>query len=137
MGSWEGAQPGQLTQTGQRLIPYHTTSCPAYKAGGRRRKGGTFGVMALVFPSNPYVRWSPAFLGWLNSCLPTGRSERIPWFALLACMAFALSVKLSLSQPRSFLAFTLPILSPIPPGGASSCMVLKCWLGLNHNTNSE
>ena len=32
--SWEGAQPGQLTQTGQRDIPYHVTSCSVYKLGG-------------------------------------------------------------------------------------------------------
>ncbi|XP_066841481.1 uncharacterized protein [Anser cygnoides] len=25
--SWEGTDPGQLTQTGQRGIPYHLTSC--------------------------------------------------------------------------------------------------------------
>jgi len=30
--------------------------------GGRRRKGGTFGVMALVFLGNHYMRQSPAFL---------------------------------------------------------------------------
>ena len=33
-------------------------------------------------------------------------------------MAFALPVKLSLSQPTSFLTSTLPILSPIPPQGS-------------------
>ena len=32
--SWEGAQPGQLTQTGQRGIPCHVTSCPVYKLDG-------------------------------------------------------------------------------------------------------
>jgi len=40
-------------------------------------------------------------------------------FALLACMAFALPIKPSLSQPMSFLAFALSILSPIPLEGAS------------------
>ncbi|GAB0180586.1 hypothetical protein GRJ2_000523900 [Grus japonensis] len=30
----EGTQPGQLTQSGQRDIPYHMTSCSAYKPGG-------------------------------------------------------------------------------------------------------
>ena len=47
--SWEGTQPGQLTPTDQRDIPYRMTSCAAYKAGGRRRKGGTFGVMAICW----------------------------------------------------------------------------------------
>ena len=48
--SWEGTQLGQLTPTDQRDIPYHMTSWSAYKAGGRRRKGGTFGVMAFCLP---------------------------------------------------------------------------------------
>ena len=48
--SWEGTQPGQLTPTAQRDIPYHRTPCSAYKAGGRRRKGGTLGVMAFCLP---------------------------------------------------------------------------------------
>ena len=130
----EGAQPGQPTPADHRVVPYRTTSCSAYKAGGRRRKGDTFGVMAFVFPSNPYVRWSPAFLGWLNSCLPTGRSERILRFALLICVAPPLTIKLSLSQSMSFLTFTLPVLPPIPSGEwASGCVVLRCRLGLNHN----
>ena len=40
----------------------------------------------------------------------------MPCFALLACAAFALPIKLSLSQPTSFLTFTFLILSPIPLG---------------------
>jgi len=43
---------GQLTPTDQRDVPYHVTSCSAYKAGARRRKTRTFDVMAFVFPSN-------------------------------------------------------------------------------------
>ena len=55
---------------------------------------------------------------WLNTCLPMGSGEWIPCFALLACAAFALPIKLSLSQPTSFLTCTLPILSPIPLRGS-------------------
>lgn len=33
--------------------------------------------------------------------LPMGSEERIPWFALLACIAFALPTKQSLAQPTS------------------------------------
>jgi len=29
--SWEGTQPGQLTQISQRNIPYDMTSCSVYK----------------------------------------------------------------------------------------------------------
>lgn len=33
-----GVWPGQLTQTGQRDIPYHRMSCPVYKLGGVGQK---------------------------------------------------------------------------------------------------
>ena len=33
-GNWEGTQPGQLTRTGQRDVPYYTVSCSVYKLGG-------------------------------------------------------------------------------------------------------
>jgi len=54
----------------------------------------------------------------------------------MARTAFALPVKLALSQSTSLLTFTLPILSPILLGGkwTSSCVVLSCLLGLNHTT---
>jgi len=67
--SWEGTQLGQLTPTDQKDIPYHMTSCSSCKAGRRRRKEGTFGVMMFVFPSNCYAWWGPAFLG-VAECLP-------------------------------------------------------------------
>jgi len=37
--------------------------------------------------------------------------------------ASALPIKLSLSQPVSFLTFTIPILSPIQPGGSERVAV--------------
>ena len=40
-----------------------------------------------------------------------GSDGGIPCFALLVCTAFALPNKLPLSQPPSFLTFTLPSLS--------------------------
>ena len=63
---------------------------------------------------------------WLNTRLPMGSGERIPYFALLACVAFALLIKLSLSQPTNFLTFTLSILSPIPPGVGSERAAVWC-----------
>jgi len=50
-----------------------------------------------------------------GTCLLVGSSEWIPYFALLASPAFALSTKLSLTQPPSSLTSALPVLSPIPP----------------------
>ena len=38
--SWEGTQPGQLTQVGQRDIPYHMASCSAMTAGAKKEEGG-------------------------------------------------------------------------------------------------
>ena len=99
-------------------------------------RGGMFTVTAFVFPSNRYVWWSPALLGWLNSCLLMGSSEQIPCSALLAHTAFALPIKLSLSRPMRFLTSALLILSPSHRNGdwASSCLVLSCRLEFNHNT---
>jgi len=55
-----------------------------------------------------------------------GSSEWIPWFASLACAAFALPVKQSLSQPTTFPTFTLLILSPIPLGEGSEQAAVWC-----------
>jgi len=111
--NWEGTQPGQLTPADQRDSPYRVMSCAAAKAGGRRKRG-MFGVMAFVFPSyRARLSW-----GQLDTCLPMGSSERIPHFALLARTDIATLVKLSLSEPTSFLTFTLPILTPSRREGA-------------------
>ena len=53
------------------------------------------------------------FCRWLNVCLQHANSEWIPYFSLLVWSASALPIKLSLSQPTSFLTFTFSILSPI------------------------
>lgn len=50
--AWEETQMGQVTQSDQRGIPEHVTSCPGYKVWGRRRKGGMFGLMVFVFPNH-------------------------------------------------------------------------------------
>jgi len=54
------------------------------------------------------------FWRWLNTCLLMGSGEQIPCYAFLAHTAFALPIKMSLSQTVSFLTFTLPIVSPNP-----------------------
>jgi len=63
-----------------------------------------------------------------------GSSEPIPYFTVLAYVAFALPIKLSLPQPMSFLTFTFLILSLIPLRRVSEWVVLRCLLGLKHNT---
>lgn len=49
----------------------------------------------------------------LNICLPMGSSEWIPYFALLAYTALLHLFNCLYHDPQVFLAFTLPILSPI------------------------
>ncbi|XP_076190115.1 protein unc-93 homolog A isoform X3 [Aptenodytes patagonicus] len=73
--SWEGTEPGQLTANDQRDNPHHMTSCSAYKAGGRRRKGGRSDQWRLS--SQVTITHDGALLSWrwLNTCLPMGRSE--------------------------------------------------------------
>lgn len=66
---------------------------------------------------------------WLNICLLMGRGEWIPCVAWLVCAAFALSVKLSLFQPMSFLTFNCLILYPIPWGGEVDCRVSE-WVAV-------
>jgi len=46
---------GQLAQTGQWDIACHMISCSAVKAEGKGEEGGTFWVMALVFPRSNYL----------------------------------------------------------------------------------
>ena len=108
------------------------------KHGGRRKKGVCsewwhLSSQVTITRDGALLSWR-----WLNTCLPMGSAERIPCFALLACMAFTLPIKLSLSQPTSFFTFTLLILSPIPLWGkwVSECMELGCWLGLNHDNHN-
>lgn len=71
----------------------------------------------------------------LNTFVLMGSSKWTLCFAFLVCMASALPIKLSLSQPTGFLTFTFLILFTHPTVGewASICVFLHCWLGLTHN----
>ena len=91
--SWEGTQPGQLTPTAQRDIPYHRTPCSAYKAGGRRRKGGTLGVMAFCLPKQLLHAMEPCFPrgGWTPAC----RWEAANEFLALLCLCAQLLLYLN------------------------------------------
>ena len=71
---------------------------------------------------------------WLNTCLPW---EALNEFLVLLCLGvtFAFPIKLPLSQPMSFPALTLLILSLIllEWEWASGSVGLGCWLGLKHD----
>ena len=93
-------------------------------------KGGRLELRRLS--SQVTVTHDAAPLSWkrLDTCLPMGSRERMPDLALHACAAFALPIKLCVSQPSTVLTFTLPILFPIPLGGASGSVGLSCLPGL-------
>ena len=74
---------------------------------------------------------------WLNTHLRMRRSELIPCFALLVPASFALPTKLSLSQPRSFLTFTLPSLSPTPLGESERLCRAKLLTGIKSQELDE
>ena len=89
-------------------------SFSATKDGGRTRKERTFRVRAYISQVTFMCHGALLSWRWLNTSLPIGSSEWIPYFALHQHTAFTLPIKLSLSQPTSFLTFSLPFLSPIP-----------------------
>lgn len=81
--------------TSRRADPKWPQGTPAHKVsllhtklgkeGGRDIWSGfgvTFG-MVFVFPRDCELWWSPAFLGWLSTCLSKGSREWMPYFALL------------------------------------------------------
>ena len=130
---YEGTQLVQLTQIDQWIIPNHLKLYSAIKVKrnekGRRRARHTFRLMLFVFPSNRCGE--PCYPG--NNWTSPGRISGWISCFLLAHASFALSNKLSLSQPTSSHTFTLLILSPTPLQSANSCVGFSCQLGLNHN----
>ena len=106
--SWEGTQPGQLTPTDLKGYPMPYDVMLSIWSWGKKKEGGECSEWwclssQVMFTHDGALRcWR-----WLNTCLLMGSSELFPCFDLLACTAFALPTKLSLSQPTSFLTFTL------------------------------
>ena len=87
-GNWEWTQPGQVTPSDQRDIPYHMTSCSASKAGGKKKKRGNVCGNGVCLPKKTLHILRPSFPGkCLNVCLPMASSEEIPCFALLVPIA--------------------------------------------------
>ena len=128
--SWEGTQPGQLTQTGQRDIPYLVMSCLVYKQGGSWP-----GETDHCSVSNCIVHRLICIFQFFYYYY----CHFIIVVIIIIIFFLFCPIKLSLSQPRSFTFFPL-ILSPIPLGGGkwlSGCVVLSCWLGLNHDTRQQ
>lgn len=118
--------PPTVWQCSGSSSSFNMESCSAYKAG--RRKGNVWSDGFLT--SQVTVRHDTALLSWkqLNTCLLMGSWKWIPCLDLLVCMAFTFLIKLSLSQPSSFLTFTLTILSPPSHCGGSE-QVSGCVAG--------
>lgn len=114
-GGTQGAQLSPPTPG----YPDHTAPHAAVKAGGRRRKEGTFRVGTFVFPRHRHTWWAPLSWRQLNTCLTMGNTQLIPCSALLEGAAFDLPIKLCFSQPTSFPSFTLLISSPSHQEGAN------------------
>ena len=107
--SWDRTQLGELTPADQRDSPHHITSRSAIKTGWKFARA----AIAWVQAGHRCVGGEQLFL--LHHLFFLG----LVWFfPPLGCFFFSLSffkiIKPSVSQPMSFLTFTLPILSPIP-----------------------
>lgn len=101
-GSWEVAQPGQLTPADKWSAP--VASCSAYTAGGRWKKETEwwrFSSQVTIMHNEALCFWR-----WMGTCLPMGSGELIPCFALIADTAVALLIKLSLHQFMGFVFHT-------------------------------
>ena len=127
--SWEGAEPGQVTRSSPRDIPYHRRSWPVYKgrgswAGGVDRCSG----MGQWVASNCPVH-GLSFLGfYLPFFFVLFLFIRIIililfffFFLVSSIFSFSVVIKLLLSQPTSFPFFFFPLL-PIPVGGEGGRM---------------
>ena len=104
---------------------FHTIGCHAQhiKLGEEEGMGGCsewwhLSSQVTITRNGALLSWR-----WLNTCLLMGSSEWSPYCVLLACTAFALHIKLSLSQPMRFHAFALLILSSILRGGSERAAV--------------
>lgn len=71
-----GTEPGQLTPTDQRKIPYHMDSYSTRWT--RRSKRVMFRMMMFVFLSHGYVGWNVFFLGVAEHLSTMGSGELVP-----------------------------------------------------------
>ena len=118
--SWEATQLGQRTPTDQRDIPYHMTSCSAYRAGGRRRKGGDIWSDGICLPKSPLRVTEPCFPGdgWAPAC----RWEVVNEFLVLLCLRAQLFLYLLnclYLSPRVFSLLLFRFSPPSQQGGMS------------------
>lgn len=129
--SWEGTQLKHQTQSDQKDIPYHITSCSAIK----EKRGGFRRVSHLLLRN------------WLGISLPKGGGERLPlhhlfYFLLFFRLINFILFNLDTTTPHapSCLTFIPPFFFPYlikgERNGASSCVVLHYPPLSTHNTRA-
>ena len=135
-GSGEVTELGLLTPANQRNIPYHRTLRSAIKAGGGRRKGGTFRVVVSVFPSNCYVWRSPIFLEVVQHLPVSGKYHTPASFALLASVALLHLLNHLYCKHRVFSLLPFWLCPPSCTWGvwARTVWGLSCWLEFIYHT---
>lgn len=97
----------------------------------RKKKMGNARSDGICLPRSPLHPMEP--------CLPVGHSELIPLFALIMQVDFALPIKLYLSQSTSLLTlpFWFSLTSHWSRKWVRVCVWLSCWLGSNHNKDTN
>ena len=72
-GDWEGTQPGQLIQTGQRNIPYRMVSCLVIKDGMKKEGKRVVWSDGFCLPKKPLLMNGPSFISVSDYLLGDGR----------------------------------------------------------------
>jgi len=107
LGSCEGTQPGQLTQSGHRGILFHMASCSLYKLGGVGRGAATAARGRVVM-------WLSSGGEQLHLCITCFVHIIIAIIIIINyyyyCLLLCFPIKLSSSQPMSF--YFSPFSSP-------------------------
>lgn len=135
--SQEGARLGQLTPAVQKDIPHHRTPCPVYKLGELARRGRMLLREGLGMGVQLYCA-SFVLLGFYSSLfLFPPVSLLLSSLSLLLSLSFTIFQWSNCSSLTNFTFFSDS--PPCPRGGrqgVGGCVVLSCWLELNHNTRT-
>lgn len=111
--------------------------CRPYETVWKRRKGETFGVMTIVFPSHCYTWW--ALLSWRTGLDAPSPGETENEFLILVCLCTWLLLSplhcLYLKPPNYFIIYSCNSLSHYTwVELVSGSVGLICQLGLNHKS---
>lgn len=91
-----------------------------------------FGVMTFVVPSHHSMWWSPVFLGMAKHLPAHEKWWMNSFIALLEC-GFCFTYETGCMSTHVFSHFSCSLPHPTVGEWVNSCVVLSCWLGLNHD----